>query len=227
MKKFLAIILALACMLPVLSACTKESSVSYCAEGIVRIAYVDIDSVCENEALLLEGQRVLTAMQDSESILLSFVVDSEILITSEELAGYDHLVVTNPQWIDTFAETAVLTPIDYDHISVGMQNFLTAHMSLWTKDGSVLPEGVSLYEYNGPGLLAFPANVGLSAEAIQAKNPLIVMLDAPVTIMNEKAFLLPLTSSGNLVFSDEDKLNAELESSCLAPYLSEIRAVRK
>ena len=44
-------------------------------------------------------------------------------------------------------------------------------MPILTNDGSVLPEGTGLYEYEGGGLLAFPVNVTLgSAKPIEAKK---------------------------------------------------------
>lgn len=51
-----------------------------------------------------------------------------------------------------------------------MQEFLDSQMPILTNDGSVLPEGTGLYEYEGGGLLAFPVNVTLgAAKPIEAK----------------------------------------------------------
>ena len=80
---------------------------------------------------------------------------------------------------------------------------------------SILPKGVSLHEYNGDGLLSFPTNVGYGPKAIQAKKPLIVMIENPIASMNEISFLLPLTSSGNLMFSNAQKQREELNDSII------------
>ena len=225
MKKTITSILLAVLALSTLTACSQKTVVSYDAEGIVQIAYSEIDTVCDDDALALEGEKIITAMQNSGDLLLSLVVDSSIEITAQELAGYDHLVVTNPEWIDRFSNDADLKPVNYDTIPAGMRDFLTAQMPLWTKDGSVLPDGVGLYEYTGDGLLAFPSNVGETADAISAKNPLIVMIQSPAATMDAKGFLLPLTSSGNLLFTDEEKLTAQLEDSLVSPYVLEVEGV--
>lgn len=98
-------------------------------------------------------------------------------------------------------------------------------MPLWTKDGGVLPDGITFYRYSGNGLLAFPTNVGEYADAIQAKNPLIIMAETPTTSMNARGFLLPLSSSGNLIFTDTEKLQAELERSLIHPYILEVERI--
>lgn len=52
-----------------------------------------------------------------------------------------------------------------------MQIFLETQMPILTNDGSVLPEGIGLYEYEDGSLFAFPVNVTLgAAEPIEAKT---------------------------------------------------------
>ena len=95
-------------------------------------------------------------------MLLSYVVDSAIEL-STELGDYDHLVFTNPKWIENFGDSGKLKPIEYSSLSKSMQEFLDSQMPILTNDGSVLPEGTGLYEYEGGGLLAFPINVTLGS----------------------------------------------------------------
>lgn len=133
-------------------------------------------------------------------MLLSYVVDSAIEL-STELGDYDHLVFTNPKWIENFGDSGKLKPIEYSSLSKSMQEFLDSQMPILTNDGSVLPEGTGLYEYEGGGLLAFPINVTLgSAKPIEAKNPLVMLIDNPAEILKADSCMLPLTSSGNVLF---------------------------
>lgn len=69
-----------------------------------------------------------------------------------------------------------------------MKDFLIDQMLVWTTDGSVFPDGISLYEYNKSLLLAFPTNVGVTSTAILAENPLIIMVNKPTASMNAKSF---------------------------------------
>ena len=107
----------------------------------------------------------------------------------------------------------------YSSLSKDMQAFLDSQMPLLTNDGSVLPEGTGLYEYEGGGLLAFPVNVTLgAAKPIEAKNPLVVLIDNPVEILKADSCMLPLTSSGNVLFLDNDNFQQVFENSELKDY---------
>ena len=77
----------------------------------------------------------------------------------------------------------------------------------------------------GEGLLAFPVNTGTANSAIKAKSPLIVMVDDPMVSMSAKAFTIPLTSSTNLIFTDKEKLEEELEKSSISSYIEDVKGI--
>ena len=188
----------------------------YDMTGISFISYTDIDTVCEDEELTTVGNNLLSEQEDN--LLLSYVVDSAIDL-SANLGDYDHLVFTNPQWIENFGDSGKLKPVEYSSLSKDMQAFLDSQMPLLTNDGSVLPEGTGLYEYEGGGLLAFPVNVTLgAAKPIEAKNPLVVLIANPVEILKADSCMLPLTSSGNVLFLDNDNFQQVFENSELKDY---------
>ena len=216
MKHKLTIMLALALMI-ILAGCGNANKLSeYDMTGISFISYTDIDTVCEDEELTTVGNNLLSEQEDN--LLLSYVVDSAIDL-SANLGDYDHLVFTNPQWIERFGDSGKLKPIEYSSLSKDMQAFLDSQMPLLTNDGSVLPEGTGLYEYEGGGLLAFPVNVTLgAAKPIEAKNPLVVLIDNPVEILKADSCMLPLTSSGNVLFLDNDNFQQVFENSELKDY---------
>ena len=90
MKKLISLLLAL-CLSVSLAACQGKSDIdenAYDIEGVVEITYSEIDPVCDEEGLRTECEKVLTSMQESDDILLSFVVDSSILIEENELGKY-------------------------------------------------------------------------------------------------------------------------------------------
>ena len=216
MKHKLTIMLALALMI-ILAGCGNANKLSeYDMTGISFISYTDIDTVCEDEELTTVGNNLLSEQEDN--LLLSYVVDSAIDL-SANLGDYDHLVFTNPQWIERFGDSGKLKPVEYSSLSKDMQAFLDSQMPLLTNDGSVLPEGTGLYEYEGGGLLAFPVNVTLgAAKPIEAKNPLVVLIDNPAEILKADSCMLPLTSSGNVLFLDNDNFQQVFENSELKDY---------
>ena len=200
-----------------LSGCGKTASTNqYNTSGIHYISYTDIDTVCDSLELTEAGANFLSSLE--EQILLSFMVDSSIEIT-EELGDYDHLILTNPQWVERFGDSGKLKPVEFDSLSNSMREFLNAQVPIWTVDGSVLSDGVGLYQYEDGKLLVFPVNVTLgAAKPVEAENSLIILVDAPAQMLNAGSCMLPLTSSGNVMFTDGNELQKAFEASELKEY---------
>lgn len=213
-KLFIALAMFMLCGL---SGCGKTDVLNqYDTAGLEYIAWSDIDTVCEDQELVSEGESLLSSM--SENIMLSYVVDSAIELTVE-LGEYDHLVMTNPQWIHRFADPNKLRPVEYSSLSDSMQKFLELQMPLLTVDGSILPDGVGLYEYDADKLFSFPVNVVHGGvRPVEAQNPLIILVDKPEVILNAGSCMLPLTSSGNVLFSESESLQSVFEMSELSNY---------
>ena len=223
MKRTAGIVLTLV-LLWGLSGCAGAGlPARYDMDGIACLTFSDIDTVCENAALTDAGQRLLSGLEDS--LLLSYVVDSAILLTEAELGGYDHLVMANPQWVERFGDPGRLKPVEPDSLPGETRDFLASQMPVLTADGSVLPDGVGLYRYEGGGLLAFPPGVTLGwAEPVTAKNPLIILVDNPPRALRPGGCTLPLASSGNILFADPHRLEAAFRGSGLEPY-AELQAL--
>lgn len=203
----------------VLCGCARSNILAqYDTEGIAYMAYSDIDTVCENPELTEAGQKLLSSLEDQ--ILLSFIVDSSVQIT-EELGPYDYLVITNLSWIQRFGDPEKLKPLESDSISKDMRDFLDEQMALLMADGSQWSESdkIHLYQYENGKLLSFPVNVTLgAAEPVEAKNPLIILVEEPAETLKADACMLPLASSGNVLFEDADKIREALETSPLKEY---------
>lgn len=116
LKKML--ILNIFALMVCLSGCGKTDQLSsYETDGLGYIAYTDIDTICEDPVLIQEGDNFLSSVDTN--LLLSYVVDSNIEI-SEELGSYEHLIMTNPQWIERFGNMDKLKPVEYKNLSSGM-----------------------------------------------------------------------------------------------------------
>ena len=203
-----------------LSGCGQKVTLDqYDIAGIVKIGYPSetADMVFEGQELIAEAEKLFSSM--SKYILLSYVVDSAIYI-EEELGEYDHLVMVNPRWMERFAEPDNLRPVEYDSLSESMRAFLEAQMPLLTVDGSIMPDGIGLYEYDGGELFVLPQYAAEGyAEPLEAQNPLIILVDNPEETLKAKGCLLPLTSTGNLLFTDGEKLLELLTKSELNNYV--------
>lgn len=188
----------------------------YDTAGIEYIEWSDIDTVCENPELIDEGESFLYSM--SENLLLSYAMDSQIEL-SDVLGEYDHLIMTNPRWVERFGDLDKLKPVEYSSLMKDMQSFLDDQMPILTVDGSVLPNSVGLYEYEEGGLLVLPACAAWGlAEPIKAKNPLIILADKPEEVFKASSCMLPLTSGGCVLFTDGEKLQSVFSESELSNY---------
>lgn len=137
MKHNNIIIMSVLALVISLTGCGNINKLSeYDMTGISFIEYNDIDTVCEDKELITAGSNLLSDQEDN--LLLSYVVDSAIEL-SAELGDYDHLVFTNPKWIENFGDSGKLKPIEYSSLSKSMQEFLDSQMPILTNDGSVLP----------------------------------------------------------------------------------------
>lgn len=104
-----------------LTGCGNINKLSeYDMTGISFIEYTDIDTVCEDKELINAGSNLLSDQEDN--LLLSYVVDSAIEL-SAELGDYDHLVFTNPKWIENFGDSGKLKPIEYSSLSKVCKSF--------------------------------------------------------------------------------------------------------
>ena len=216
MKHKIIVIFVLALMFSLAGCGNTNKLAEYDMTGISFISYADIDTVCEDEELTTAGKNLLS--EQEENLLLSYVMDSAIEL-SAELGNYDHLVFTNPQWIERFGNMDKLKPVEYKNLSSGMQEFLEAQMSVLTVTGEALPTGIELYKYDGDGLLAFPVNVTLgAAEPIEAQNSLVILVNTPSETLKIDTCLLPLISSGNILFADVNEVQATFEESKLKDY---------
>ena len=108
----------------------------YDLSGMIRLVFSDIDTVCDDPNLAQSGGELLKQMENE--ILISLIVDSQIVISPEELGEYSCLVLTDPAWVARFGDPGKLRAVELESVSQEMQEFLSAQMPLWTADGSVL-----------------------------------------------------------------------------------------
>ena len=216
---FLAAALALG-----LSACRSSSRAAPLdTEGLTRLFYRDIDTICEDPALSQAGGTLLETMAAQEGLLLSFAVDTSIALDGI-LGDYDHLALVDPAWMERYDSLDHLNPLSLEDLSPELQDFLLAQLPLWTVSGEVLPEGLQLCSYTGEGLPLLGARAGEEIPLLLAQRPLVLLVEEPARSLRPECCTLPLSSSGNLLFVSGAALESALEGSPLLPYLSACRA---
>lgn len=201
--------------------------------NIVRLSMSDLDSL-EQESTLPEVEAFFSKMQKANKVSLSYVIDKAIFLEPSEMSGYDHIIMTDRAWIDlleigveTEGKGGKLIAKNVKDLPDELASFLEGQIPLWTKHNDVYPaQGLTFYEYVGTKFLALPPNVGLAGETVQAENPLVILIDGQlIDIVKTKGFLLSLASSGNIVFFDENHLQAALANSVMKPSITSINGI--
>ena len=215
----------------ILQQLSKEYSLWENMQSNVSLSFGDIDSL-ETEEMLPNIETFFNDMEQKNNLSLSLVIDKSILLNKEEYGGYDHLIITDKAWVDSFdigvnneKKGGKLTEINFEKLGESLQGFLNTQLPLWTKTGEVQPEGIGFYEFTGEKFLALPANIGYGGSTIQAQNPLVILVDNPTSILKMKGFMLYAASSGNVVFPDEDVLRLALSDSPIKEYVVSIDTI--
>ena len=193
----------------------------------VSISYNDVDSLY-TEDWMPKVESFFVQMEDEDNLCLSMAIDRAILLDKDEMGKYDHIVITDRAWVEATGLDRnlngdnYLIPINYEDIHAKLREFLSAQLPVWTNAGEAQPEGLGFYEFSGNSFLVLPPNTAFGNSTIQAKNPLVILVEDPVKTLKISSFLLPMSSSGNVVFKNEAILRAALNESPLLEKISHI-----
>lgn len=206
---------------------SKDYALWESLKDAVSISYNDVDGLY-TEAWMPKVEDLFEQMANKDNLCLSIAIDRAIELENDETGKYDHIVVTDRAWVEAAAfgndsdTDGSLIPIDFEDIHAELKGFLSKQLPVWTNTGEVQPEGLGFYEFSGDSFLVLPPNVASGNSTIQAKNPLIILVEDPVKTLKIKSFLLPMSSSGNVVFKNETILRAALNESPLMEKISSI-----
>lgn len=193
----------------------------------VSISYNDVDGFY-TEDWMPKVESFFVQMEDQDNLCLSMAIDRAILLDKDEMGKYDHIVITDRAWVEATGLDRnlngdnYLIPINYEDIHAKLREFLSAQLPVWTNAGEAQPKGIGFYEFSGDSFLVLPPNVAFGNSTIQAKNPLVILVENPVKTLKISSFLLPMSSSGNVVFKNEAILRTALNESPLMEKISSI-----
>lgn len=196
-------------------------------KNAVSISYNDVDGLY-TEDWMPKVESFFVKMEEEDNLCLSMAIDRAFLLNKDEMGKYDHIVITDRAWVEAtdldrnLNGDNSLIPINYEDIHAELKEFLTAQLPIWTNAGEAQPEGLGFYEFSGDSFLVLPPNAAFGNGTIQAKNPLVILVEDPVKTLKISSFLLPMSSSGNVVFKNETVLRAALNESPLMEKISSI-----
>ncbi|MBZ4666594.1 DUF6619 domain-containing protein [Mahella sp.] len=210
---------------------SKEYSLWENMQNNVRIGFSYTDPLVTEEMIPFVEQ-FCNQMIKENNLSLSFVIDSAIALNPEEYGGYDHIIIADKAWINSFnigieekGKGGQLTKVSLGDLQEPLRDFLNAQIPIWTKAETVQPDGLGYYEFTGEKFLALPPNVASGGSTVQAKRPLIILVENPISTFKGESFIVAALSSGNIVFSDEDILRKALVNSPIQEYVVSIDTI--
>lgn len=191
-----------------------------------------VNDTPESDEMIAELDRFLKTAEDEDNLYFSYVLDKGFSLEKEEYGGYDHLIITNRAWLDLFHvgigtedSGGALTEISINDLAYPLKEWLEPQMSILTISGEVPTDGMSFYEFSGKSFLALPPGIGDSNTTVQAKHPLVIVVDRATDVLKTKSMLMPALTSGNIIFTNEDALSRELANSTINVWVSSIDSV--
>lgn len=210
---------------------SKEYSLWGNMQNIVRVGFSDTDSLVTDE-MIPHVEEFCKQMIEKNNLRMSFVIDGALALNKEEYGGYDHIIVADKAWINSLnigvgekKKGGKLTKVSLQNLKEPLRNFLNAEIPVLTKAETVQPDGMGYYEFTGEKFLALPPNVASGGSTVQAKNPLIILVEDPISYFKAESFVVAALSSGNIVFSDEQILREALAYSPIQEYVVSIDAI--
>jgi hypothetical protein len=170
--------------------------------------HVTVRTAFRSEEDFVQGQadlgRIAEAAQEADHLSLSYSADEVAL------GGYDGVAWVNRHYLRTIAPLvgqdesaeALLTKVALGELPESVRAYVTEQYSLLNRsdrnlDG--LGRNLSLFRYTG--YEPFPVMSSKRGEMDQLRNPLIIIVDAPATTVNDQN-LGALIMSGNASFDD-------------------------
>lgn len=200
-------------------------------QNYVSLSFNDLSSM-ETEDTLPDVEAFFSDIDRNKNLCLSMVVDKAIMLNEEEYGGYDHIIVTDRAWVDSFSigveaedTNGQLHQISFEGLAKPLQDFLNTQIPIWTKTGEVQPAKLGYYEFTGDKFLALSPNVGYGGSTVQAENPLVILVDGCTSVLVTAGFILPAASSGNVLFTDEEGLRKQLTASSITEYVVSIDTI--
>lgn len=203
-----------------------QSSIARCFGDTIAVSLNNFDYL-DTEEGAQEAQRVMHDLSQKGCIVTSLVIDSEIEISNDVRGGYSQFVIVDPSYLHLIGITlptesgeSVLTEVSFDSLPSATKDFLQGVLSVWMEGEMTFKETFSFYEYHGDGLIALGQNASYNSAFTTCKNPLVIVMNVPVDKMSMTGFVMPLISTGNIMFTDPESTKEAFAASPVYPYIA-------
>lgn len=199
------------------------------ARGAVKVTMSSVVDTASRDQYL-PGLTAFVEQVDQAGIsALSFTLDQALGMRPEELGPFDHVIITDPSFValmqigvDRGGPHGGLTPLRDADIPTALRQTLAGQLEVSTKAGTSDPGGVAYFTYTGDETFPAIGSTLTGGATVQAKHPLVIVAEHPLTTFTTEGFTLSMMVNGNLIFTDADLLRTLLHDNELTALVTSI-----
>ncbi|WP_058235329.1 hypothetical protein [Devriesea agamarum] len=186
-----------------------------------------IDDAAYRASFLENLNRTMDSADVRRNLLLSLPLDRNVEVPPSALGEYDHIVIVSESFLRQMNYTGNGAPtskkvdfIDGGNLSPELSGMLYESLQILVKDPSQISRHIRYAAI--PGVSDFPI---LGHGYTSASNPLLLVVDDPVSVFKTEAFLEPAIASGNLVFSQPEQVKTVFARNGVTSMVSSVDSV--
>lgn len=153
-------------------------------------------------------ERLINEAERDEILLVSLDVKQSMSLNASECEGFDSFVIVNKAYLDlsgigigTDGVNGSIVRLSTDTVP----NTAKELSLLWRGDSA--DESFSFWSYSGNGLLTLGANTSQGGRNVIYNNPLVILVEQPMSTYDYAGFTSAMLSTGNIFFADYEKLD--------------------
>lgn len=197
-----------------------------------RLSFSTLDELYQ-ESNISEVKNFISNMQNDGSMSISLAIDESIEMSNElRESGFDHIAFINKSWlniidvgIENQGKNGRLERYNFEDISPLLKTFLKKQLPLLIDENEIKTENLNYYVFRGEKMGILAPNTGDADALLTAKNPLIIVMENPAKELNIKGFIIPALSTGNIIFSDKNILDKNLDKNILKNYVISVDGI--
>ena len=168
-------------------------------------------------------EKLIDEAERSSILLVSNDVKQSMSLSASECEGFDSYVIVNRAYLDLLdigigksGSGGSITQLEIDDVP----ELAIELTDLWGGDSA--NDDFSFWSYSGSGLLALGTNTSQGGRNVTYDNPLVILIEAPMSSLNYEGFTGAMLSTGNVFFSDYDTLDELISATGSREFIASI-----
>lgn len=168
-------------------------------------------------------EKLIDEAERSGILLVSNDVKQSMSLDASDCEGFDSYVIVNRAYLDLLdigigksGSGGSITQLEIDDVP----ELAIELTDIWGGDSA--NDDFSFWSYSGSGLLALGANTSQGGRNVTYDNPLVILIEAPMSSLNYEGFTGAMLTTGNVFFSDYDTLDELISATGSREFIASI-----